>query len=154
MLALGLVDVVPKSTVAFILNFFGLRVRCTSSYFCGAKDAPWVLAYLRQISCAAFSVRQLPSVDSPYASRWTSSTNPPTCSRKLVAEHSSINGALKKRNNTGEIGDPCGIPVSAEAMRLVFFPRVIDVALSVKKLAVHFTIAAGIRFSLRLWSSL
>ena len=69
MLVFGFVDVIPKSTAAFILNLLGLRVRCTSSYFCGAKDAPWVLAHSRQILWAIFNVWQLPSVDSPYASR-------------------------------------------------------------------------------------
>ena len=61
---------------------------------------------------------------------------------------------MKNRNRIGDTGDPWGIPVLAGFIGLVLRPRVIDVALSLRKLAVYYTIRVGIPFTLRLWSSL
>ncbi len=95
-----------KLIAIFILNFFGVRDRCISSYFWGANAAPWVRAQRKQISCAPSRCLQLASVDSLYASKWTSSTKPPTYIGSLALAHSSRSGALKNRNSTGEIGKP------------------------------------------------
>ena len=52
-------------------------------------------------------------VDILYISRWTSSTKPPTWTFCFSLASSSTSGPLKKRKRTGEIGDPCGMPVIA-----------------------------------------
>lgn len=49
---LGSMNVVPKLMDIAMFTFLGLLERWSSSYFCGAKDAPWVRAHFRQISCA------------------------------------------------------------------------------------------------------
>ena len=61
---------------------------------------------------------------------------------------------MKNRNRIGDTSNPWGIPVLAGSIRLVLRPRVIDIALSLRKLAVYCTNRVGIPFTLRLWSSL
>lgn len=48
-----------------------------------------------------------------------------------------MSGALKKRNNIGEIDDPRGMPMSTGRISLVFSPIVNDVDLSIRKLLVQ-----------------
>ena len=50
------VTVAPRSTTALILKRFSLLVRCTSSYFLGAKVAPCVFAHFKYTLWAVLSV--------------------------------------------------------------------------------------------------
>ena len=151
-LAFDFVVTEPRSTLILILNFSELLIRWISSYFFDANVASWVSAHCRQISYTFLRVSQFALVLFPYVNRWISSTNSSTCSFNLAFAHLSIKGALKNRKRIGDIGDPCGIPVSAGSSLLVILSRVREVSLSVRKLLVQFTISFGIPFCLRLWS--
>ena len=132
----------------------GQRVRWTNLYFQGAKLAPYVKAYLRQISCTSSKVLQFPSIVFLYASRQMLSINPPTYSCSLAAVYSSISGALKNRKRIGEISNPQGIPISTSSIPLVVLLIVIEEDLSTRKLFVQLIIRRGIPFPLRLQISL
>lgn len=66
----------PKSTLTVTLDLLGLHVRCISSYYRRANDAPWIWAHLKRTSRAFSGVLLFPSVLVPYAIRWVSSTYP------------------------------------------------------------------------------
>ena len=88
-----------------------------------------------------------------YTNRQISSTKPSLQIESLAFEYSSISSALKNRNRIGKTGNAQGIPVSIYSISLVLLPRVIEVALSLKKLAVYYTIFVGISFLFSLQSS-
>ena len=152
--ACSFIVIYPRLTTALILKRWGQRVRQTNLYFQGAKLAPYVKAYLRQISCTSSKVLQFPSVVFLYASRWILSTNPPTYNYSLAAVYSSISGALKNRKRIGEISNPQGIPVSTSSIPLVVLLIVMEEDLSARKLFVQPIIRRGIPFPLRLQISL
>ena len=61
---------------------------------------------------------------------------------------------LKNRNRIEDTSNPQGIPILASSIGLILRPRVIDITLSFRKLAVYYTIRISILFTLKLQSSL
>ena len=151
--AFGAIWCLPRSTIAVILNFFGLWVRCSNSYFLGANKAPCFWAYSKHSVYALFSVWQLDLMLLSYVIRCTSSTNHLICTQSPDLAQFSISGTLKKRKKICEIGNLWGIPVSIKKTLLVLFPIVIEVDLPPKKLFVHLTMYSGIPLVHKLYSS-
>ena len=120
-----------------MLNFFGLQVRCNSSYFLGANEASWFWAHFRYNLFALSNILQLASVLLLYAIRCTSSTNFLICTRSPELAQSLISRALKKRKRIGEIGDLWGIPVFIKNILLVFLPIVNKVDRPPRKFSVY-----------------
>ena len=79
---------------------------------------------------------------------------PPIYIRSPNLLYPLIRGILKNRNRIGDTSNPQRIPVLAGFIGLVLRPRVIDITLSLRKLAVYYTIRISIPFILRLQSSL
>ena len=130
------------------------RDRCTRLYFAGANVALYIAAYLAYLRYAFSRIQQFLSIDLLQARRWISSTKPPIYTRSPNLLYPLIRGVLKNRNRIGDTSNPQGIPVLASSIGLVLRPRVIDITLSFRKLAVYYTIRISIPFTLRLQSSL
>ena len=96
--------------LAAMLNFHKC-VKCMSSYFCGAKAAPWQDAHVRQSLWIFSKRRQFSSVESPQARILMLSTNPSPVTQPVLCAQCSTRSALKNRKRIGDMGDPCGIPV-------------------------------------------
>ena len=148
------IETVPSLTVAVRFTFFGFLVRCTRLYFAGANVALYIAAHLAHLRCAFSRIQQFLSMDLLQARRWISSTKPPVYTRSPNLLYPLIRGALKNRNRIGDTSNPQGIPVLASFIGLVLRPRVIDITLSFRKLAVYCIIRISIPFTLRLQSSL
>ena len=154
MCVFALICIPSRTGVAFRLNLFLARVRCRTSYFSGANFAPWVSAHCTQLRWISLSVSQLRSVERPYVSILTSSTNPTADTRNSSLFVASSRSAMKKRNSIGDSGDPWGIPVSVRNHPDSPSGSLILVCLSLRKLVTHRTIVSGIRRLRRLCNSL
>ena len=150
----GWIETISSLTVAIRFTFFGFLVRCTRLYFTGANVALYIAAHLAYLRCAFSRIQQFLSIDLLQARRWISSTKPPIYTRSPNLLYPLIRGILKNRNRIGDTSNPQEIPVLAGSIGLVLRPRVIDITLSLRKLAVYYTICISISFTLRLQSSL
>ena len=148
------IETVPSLIVTIRFTFFGFLIRYTRLYFAGANVALYIATHLAYSRCAFSRIQQFLSIDLLQARRWISSTKPPVYTRSPNLLYPLIRGALKNRNRIGDTGNSQGIPVLAGSIGLVLYPRVIDITLSLRKLAVYCTIRVSIPFTLRLWSNL
>ena len=144
------IETIPSFTVAIRFTFFGFLVRCTRLYFVGVNVTLYITAYLAYLRYAFSRIQQFLSIDLLKARRQILSTKPPIYTRSPNLLYSLIRGILKNRNRIGDTSNPQDIPVLASFIGLVLHPRVIDITLSFKKLAVYYTIRISILFTLRL----
>jgi hypothetical protein len=82
------------TTLASILNFFNILVRCISSYFFGLNLDPWRFAHVSHALYVRSSVWQFPYVINPYVRILTSSTNPIRLILRLAFSQSSSRSIL------------------------------------------------------------
>ena len=124
-----------------------------------AKDeevhiALYIAAYLAYLRYAFSRILQFLSIDLLQARRWISSIKPPIYTRSSNLLYPLIRNILKNRNRIEDTSNLQEIPVLASSIGLVLRPRVIDITLSLRKLAVYYTIRISIPFTLKLQSSL
>ena len=144
------IETVPSLTVTIRFTFFSFLVRCTRLYFVGANVALYIAAYLAYLRCVFSRIQQFLSIDLLQARRQISSTKPPICTRSPNLLYPLIRDILKNRNRIGDTSNSQGIPILAGSIGLVLRLRVIDIALSLRKLAVYYIIRISIPFTLRL----
>ena len=150
----GWIETVPSLTVAIRFTFFGSLVRYTRLYFIEANVTLYIATYLAYLRYSFSRIQQFLSIDLLQARRQISSTKPPIYTRSLNLLYPLIKGILKNRNRIGDTSNPQGIPFLASFIGLVLRPRVIDITLSLRKLAVYYIIRISIPFTLRLQSNL
>ena len=148
------IETVPSLTVTVRFTFFGFLVRCTRLYFAGANVTLYIAAYLAYLRYAFSRIQQFLSIDLLQARRWISSIKPSIYTRSPNLLYPLIRGVLKNRNRIENTSNPQGIPVLASSIGLILRPRVIDITLFLRKLAIYYIIRISIPFALRLQSSL
>ena len=148
------IKIIPSLTVIIKFTFFGFLVRYIRLYFVGANVALYIAAYLAYLRYAFSRIQQFLSIDLLQARRWISSIKPPIYTRSPNLLYPLIRDILKNRNRIGDTSNPQRIPVLAGSIGLVLRLRVINITLSLRKLAVYYTIRISIPFTLRLQSSL
>ena len=150
----GQIKIIPSFTITIKFTFFGFLVRYTRLYFIGANVTLYIAIYLAYLRYAFFRIQQFLSIDLLQARRWISSIKPPIYTRSPNLLYPLIRGILKNRNRIGDTSNPQRIPVLASSIGLVLRSRVIDITLSLRKLAIYYIIRINILFTLRLQSSL
>jgi hypothetical protein len=70
-------------------------------------------------SCAWFSLEQFSAAVSPHVIRFVSSTNP-RATVSWLPSNVSRSSDMKNKNNIGERGDRCGIPVGVGIVSLSY----------------------------------
>lgn len=122
------------SSDAFRFTFFGVRVKCIRWNFFFENEDPWRFAHDSHAVYMRLRVVQFFSVDELCVRMFTSSTKPMALVRNCMFSQASSRSALYTRYRTGEIGEPCGIPIEILLSGKVksFIRSSVD--LSVKKL--------------------